>query len=115
MNRLGSLARSVPTTRFAVRQYSARLSKEAYLAAKEEANTAAETWKKVSLFFAVPLCIGFGIKATNDELHHIEHLKHDPPKFAPYSYLRIRRREFPFGDGDHTLFHNPLTNPDPEE
>ncbi|KAJ1671088.1 Cytochrome c oxidase subunit 6A, partial [Spiromyces aspiralis] len=91
MNRLLQLNRAISSRTF-VRAYSSALDREAYKAAKEEANIATETWKKVSLFFAIPLCIGFGIKAVNDEMHHIEHLKHDPPTFTPYPYLRIRRR-----------------------
>ncbi|KAJ2457033.1 Cytochrome c oxidase subunit 6A1, mitochondrial, partial [Coemansia sp. RSA 2322] len=66
---------------------------------------AVETWRKISLYIAVP---------SVDELEHIHHLEHDPPKFVAYPYLRIRKRKLPYGDGDHTPFSNPLTNPDPE-
>ncbi|KAJ2494641.1 Cytochrome c oxidase subunit 6A1, mitochondrial, partial [Coemansia sp. RSA 2052] len=50
-----------------------------------------------------------------EELDHIHHLEHDPPKFVAYPYLRIRKRKLPYGDGDHTPFSNPLVNPDPED
>ncbi|KAJ2697614.1 Cytochrome c oxidase subunit 6A1, mitochondrial [Coemansia sp. IMI 209128] len=74
-----------------------------------------ETWRKISLFVAVPSVVIFSYVATKEELDHIHHLEHDPPKFVAYPYLRIRRRKLPYGDGDHTPFSNPLVNPDPEE
>ncbi|KAJ2063200.1 Cytochrome c oxidase subunit 6A1, mitochondrial [Coemansia sp. S155-1] len=74
-----------------------------------------ETWRKISLFVAVPSVIIFSYVATKEELDHIHHLEHDPPKFVAYPYLRIRKRKLPYGDGDHTPFWNSLVNPDPED
>ncbi|KAJ2156200.1 Cytochrome c oxidase subunit 6A [Coemansia sp. RSA 552] len=98
------------------RSYSAELwTKSGYEASKEHAKSAVETWRKISLFVAVPACALMGYVATKGELDHIHHLEHDPPKFVAYPYLRVRKRNFPYGDGDHTPFWNPLVNPDPEE
>ncbi|KAJ2048914.1 Cytochrome c oxidase subunit 6A1, mitochondrial [Coemansia sp. RSA 376] len=113
MFRISQLARTTATR--GVRSYSGAFSNEAYAASKETARTSVETWRKISLFAAVPSVIIFSYVATKEELDHIHHLEHDPPKFVAYPYLRIRKRKLPYGDGDHTPFWNSLVNPDPED
>ncbi|KAI9480012.1 Cytochrome c oxidase subunit 6A1, mitochondrial [Coemansia sp. RSA 989] len=114
MFRIAQLARANASR--STRMYSSSTwTPEGYAAAKEHAQTAVDTWKKISLFLALPACAIMSYVATKDELEHIHHLEHDPPKFVAYPYLHVRKRKFPYGDGEHTPFWNPLTNPDPEE
>ncbi|KAJ1665230.1 Cytochrome c oxidase subunit 6A1, mitochondrial [Coemansia sp. RSA 1813] len=114
MFRIAQLART--TAARSTRSYSSGLyNKTEYEASKEYAKTAVETWRKISLFVAIPACAIFGYVATKDEFEHIHHMEHDPPKFVGYPYLHVRRSKFPYGDGKHTPFWNPLSNPDPEE
>lgn len=68
-------------------------------------------WRNVSLFVCIPLCVGYGVFAFTTEF---EHWKHPRPEFVPYEHLRLRYNEFPWGDGNHTLFHNAPINPLPE-
>ncbi|OLY80646.1 Cytochrome c oxidase subunit 6A, mitochondrial [Smittium mucronatum] len=92
------------------RAYSGAMTSEEVAATKVEADEAVHTWKKISLFVTVPLCAIFGYIATEDELHHISHLKEHPPTFTKYQYISVHRKDFPWGDGKETLFFNPLVN-----
>ncbi|XP_065060978.1 cytochrome c oxidase subunit 6A, mitochondrial-like [Rhopilema esculentum] len=67
------------------------------------------TWRKISIFVAVPVCTYLFYK------HMIvgEHM--EPPKeFIAYDHIRMRKKPFPWGDGDKSLFHNEKFNVGPD-
>ncbi|XP_063286992.1 cytochrome c oxidase subunit 6A, mitochondrial-like [Pelobates fuscus] len=66
----------------------------------------ARTWKILAFVVALP---GVGICMLNAWLKQQNH-PHKSPEFVAYDHLRIRSKPFPWGDGNHSLFHNPHSN-----
>ncbi|KAK9512989.1 hypothetical protein O3M35_001285 [Rhynocoris fuscipes] len=67
-------------------------------------------WKNVSLFLGIP---AVGLCMLNAYLGHSQSEVHRP-EFVKYEYLRMRTKKFPWGDGNHSLIHNPHTNALPD-
>eukprot|EP00123_Amoebidium_parasiticum_P006332 comp17303_c0_seq1/m.16465 comp17303_c0_seq1/g.16465 ORF comp17303_c0_seq1/g.16465 comp17303_c0_seq1/m.16465 type:complete len:159 (-) comp17303_c0_seq1:134-610(-) len=70
--------------------------------AKIEAHAAetSETWKKISLFLAIPIVVATTVWAFTRPHEHHEHVA--------YPHLRIRHKPFPWGND--SFFHNPEIN-----
>ncbi|CAK8671922.1 cytochrome c oxidase subunit 6A1, mitochondrial-like [Clavelina lepadiformis] len=63
--------------------------------------------KKITLF-VVPVVVTLGaVNAYNVEM---DHRSHPRKEYIPYPYLNIMNRPWPWGDGKHSLFHNPKAN-----
>jgi len=81
-------------------------------AVKAHAAASSDFWRKLSLYVAIPaLAIGTANAYTlwNE---HWEHEAHRPPpeERPQYSYLNMRNKPFPWGNGNKTLFWNDKQN-----
>merc|ERR1712023_348847 len=76
---------------------------EAKKAEEAHANETFRLWKKISKFVAFPAILLCVYQAINLEMEHSSHPRAD---FVPFSHLRFRRAPFPWGDGNHSLFHS---------
>ncbi|XP_039899876.1 cytochrome c oxidase subunit 6A, mitochondrial [Simochromis diagramma] len=91
---------------------SAALAARRVLAAASHSGSegGAKTWKILTIVLAFP---GVSVCIANAYMKAQAH-SHEQLEFVPYSHLRIRTKKFPWGDGNHSLFHNPHTNPLPD-
>ena len=72
-------------------------------------------WRNISLFVAIPGVALTAWSSFSKEVEHHRHVEeHGRAPFVGYPHLRIRSKPFPWGDGNHSLFHNPRVNPLPE-
>ncbi|KAM9095097.1 cytochrome c oxidase subunit 6A1, mitochondrial [Sarcophilus harrisii] len=83
-------------------------ARRAFASAAHGAEGTGRVWKSLTLFVALP---GVAVSMLHAYLKSLEH--HERPSFVPYPHLRIRTKPFPWGDGNHTLFHNHHLNPLP--
>ncbi|KAI9316073.1 cytochrome c oxidase, subunit VIa [Dichotomocladium elegans] len=82
-------------------------------AVKAHAGPAAETWKKISIFVAIPSVFVAAANAYNLAKEHEEHLAHHPREQVKYPYINWRVRDFFWGK--NSLFFNPNVNLDASE
>ncbi|KAI2620553.1 COX6A-domain-containing protein [Hypoxylon sp. NC1633] len=81
-------------------------------AVKEHASATTELWRKISIYGVVPCLILAGVNAYTLWNQHWEHWSHMPPleERVEYPYQNIRTKNYPWGDGDKTLFWNTSVN-----
>ncbi|KAH8400835.1 hypothetical protein KR009_001374 [Drosophila setifemur] len=68
----------------------------------------ASLWKRVTFLLALPVIVICAVNAFTG------HVPHEREPFAKYEYMRRRNKRFPWGDGNHSFFHNPEINALPE-
>lgn len=73
-------------------------------------HTPSLVWKKVFYYGMLPAILAVFANAMYKENEEEKHVFSHRPEFRPYEYMRIRRTPFPWGDGNHSLFHNPKRN-----
>lgn len=71
-------------------------------------------WQPIFKYVMLPLIVIAGIKSALHEYEEEKNIEHHRPEFVPVEYMRIRRTPFPWGDGQHSLFHNPKRNALPD-
>ncbi|KAI0130077.1 cytochrome c oxidase-like protein [Xylariales sp. AK1849] len=81
-------------------------------AVKDHAGATTELWRKISIYGVAPCLILAGLNAYNLWSEHWEHWEHMPPleERVEYPYQNIRTKNYPWGDGDKTLFWNDSVN-----
>ncbi|XP_046839923.1 cytochrome c oxidase subunit 6A2, mitochondrial-like [Xenia sp. Carnegie-2017] len=86
--------------------------KSEMLAEEKHAAGTTKTWKLISIFVAAPGILFCVYNTVSKEMAHKAH--HEKAEFKGYAHLRIRSKPFPWGDGNHTLFHNSHVNALPD-
>jgi len=81
-------------------------------AVKDHAHQTADLWRKVTLYIAVPAVILTCLNAYKLHCVHQNHVVHGPlpEEKIEFPYQNIRVKNFPWGDGDKTLFWNDKVN-----
>ncbi|KAH6651770.1 putative cytochrome c oxidase subunit VIa [Truncatella angustata] len=81
-------------------------------AVKEHAAATTDLWRKISIYGVIPCILLAGINAYNLWSEHWEHWSHMPAleERVEYPYQNIRSKNFPWGNGDKTLFWNDSVN-----
>ncbi|KAF6207232.1 hypothetical protein GE061_018473 [Apolygus lucorum] len=67
-------------------------------------------WRNLSFFVGLP---AVGVCMANAWIAH-QNEPHERPEFVKYDHMRLRTKKFPWGDGNHSFFHNPHGNALPD-
>jgi len=81
--------------------------------ARAQAPHGDSTWKKwraATFLAAIPVLIVGHLNA----FVFVDPEEHKRPEFVPYEHMRTRTKRFPWGDGNHSLMHNPQVNALPD-
>lgn len=94
---------------------AAKKFKESLQATQSHAGSTTNLWFKISMFVALPaiLMTTYHVYFVESEhAKHREHLKHVPDEDWPidYEFMNMRQKPFFWGDGDKSLFWNPVVN-----
>ncbi|KAL2105866.1 hypothetical protein VUR80DRAFT_7621 [Thermomyces stellatus] len=79
---------------------------------KEHAAGTTDLWRKITIFVCVPALALAGANAYRLWVEHWEHWEHLPPleERTEYPYQNIRTKNFPWSEGDKSLFWNDNVN-----
>ncbi|KAJ3178092.1 Cytochrome c oxidase subunit 6A1, mitochondrial [Irineochytrium annulatum] len=79
----------------------------------EHAKKSTTFWSRFNMFVAIPALIAIMAICVPREIEHMHHLEEHPNEYTGLPHLRKRKNPFPWGNGDLSLFHNPICNPVP--
>ncbi|XP_054258164.1 cytochrome c oxidase subunit 6A, mitochondrial-like [Macrosteles quadrilineatus] len=72
-----------------------------------------KTYKAIALFVCLPAILVTTVVQYKSAVAKKTECE-EQLEFIPYDHLRIRTKKFPWGDGNHSFFHNAHVNPLPD-